>query len=59
MPALLRLPPDHRYVIALHYAGGLTLAETAVVLGVPAGTVKSRLSAGLAVLRRAIEGSPG
>lgn len=54
MPVLLALPFDQRSVVALHYAGGLTLAETAQILEIPDGTVKSRLNAALATLRRTI-----
>jgi RNA polymerase sigma-70 factor (ECF subfamily) len=54
MPVLLALPFDQRSVVALHYAGGLTLAETAQILEIPDGTVKSRLNAALASLRRAL-----
>lgn len=56
MPVLLSLPFDQRVVVALHYAGGLTLAETANVLGIPEGTVKSRLNAALAIMRRSLSG---
>lgn len=51
-PALRRLGEEHRAVIALHYAAGLSLHECAEVLGVPDGTVKSRLNAALEALRR-------
>lgn len=54
MPALLGLSVDHRTVVALHYAAGLTIAETATVLMVPEGTVKSRLNAAFEMLRRAL-----
>ena len=54
VPVLLALPFDQRSVIALHYAGGLTLSETARVLEVPDGTVKSRLNTALATMRRAL-----
>ena len=60
LPALLeRVSPASRAVVALHYLDGLTLDETAVVLDLPAGTVKSRLAYGLATLRRVLaeEGS--
>ena len=58
MPALLALPFDQRSVVALHYAGGLTLADTARILEIPGGTVKSRLNAALATLRRALAEMP-
>ena len=41
-----------RAVILLHYIEELTLDETASALELPLGTVKSRLAAGLAQLRR-------
>ncbi|GIE28614.1 DNA-directed RNA polymerase sigma-70 factor [Actinoplanes italicus] len=41
--AIDRLPEHHRDVIALVFVAGLPLAEVAEVLGVPVGTVKSRL----------------
>lgn len=39
-----RLTPDHRAVIALRYYLDLPLPEVASTLGIPVGTVKSRLS---------------
>jgi RNA polymerase sigma factor (sigma-70 family) len=53
-PALARLGDDARAVIALHYAAGRSLRECAEVLGIPEGTVKSRLSSALAALRAEI-----
>lgn len=41
---LKRLPPELRSAVTLHFYQGLTVAETAYVLSVPVGTVKSRLS---------------
>ena len=41
--ALRRLTPDARAVLVLHHGLGLPLPEVAEVLGVPIGTVKSRL----------------
>jgi len=54
-PAFESLTVDQRAVLALHYSLGYSIAESADALGIRAGTAKSRLSAGLAVLRRAIE----
>lgn len=42
--AVLRLPEDHRVVVTLFYYEDLPLAEIAHTLGIPQGTVKSRLS---------------
>ncbi len=55
-PAFDHLSPDQRAVLALHYSMGYSISETADVLGVRVGTAKSRLNAGLNVLRRAIGG---
>ena len=50
--AVQRLPETLRSIIVLHYTGGLSLRETAQVVGVSVGTVKSRLNTSLAQLRR-------
>jgi RNA polymerase sigma-70 factor (ECF subfamily) len=50
--ALGRLSPDHRAVIALHLHEGYSVEETAHVLAVPFDTVRSRLRAARARLRR-------
>lgn len=49
--AVARLPHKLRTVVTCRYLLELDEAETAVVLGVPRGTVKSRLSRGLDRLR--------
>ena len=54
--ALNRLSPEHREVVLLHAGDGLTYDEAATVLGIPAGTVKSRLHHAFAQMRRALEG---
>ena len=41
--AMAHLPDTQRITLALHHQDGLTVSEIAVVLGVPAGTVKTRL----------------
>lgn len=50
------LSPASRAVVSLHYEEELTLPEVAAVLGLPLGTVKSRLAYGLQTLRRHLEG---
>ncbi|HJR97958.1 MAG TPA: sigma-70 family RNA polymerase sigma factor [Actinomycetota bacterium] len=51
LAALDRLPERDRIVIACRFLLELTEAETAETLGVPLGTVKSRLSRGMSRLR--------
>ena len=41
--ALGRLPGDRQALLPLHYLEGFEVAEMAVILDVPPGTVKSRL----------------
>jgi RNA polymerase sigma-70 factor (ECF subfamily) len=56
-PAFERLTPDQRALLALHYGMGLSIADAAEAVGVPVGTAKSRLNAGLTALRTGIEAS--
>ncbi|MFA0781854.1 MAG: hypothetical protein YYHSYBAR_000245 [Candidatus Fervidibacter sacchari] len=41
--AIYRLAPEHREVFVLHYLQGFSVSEIAKIIGIPAGTVKSRL----------------
>lgn len=53
--ALQELNPEHRSVLTRLYLDGLSGAETALDLGIPVGTVKSRAFYGLGKLRRALD----
>ncbi len=55
--ALDRLSDKLRLAIVLRYYGKLSYAEIAASLGIPIGTVKSRLDLGLKTLRRKLEDS--
>ena len=57
-PAFESLSPEQRAVLALHYSMEYTIRETADALGIRVGTAKSRLNAGLAVLRGRIGERP-
>ena len=50
--ALLQLPAAEREPIVLAFFSGLTYGAVAVRLGLPEGTVKSRIRAGLSRLRQ-------
>jgi len=56
--ALGRLPRRQREAVDLHYFAGLSVAETATVMGCSAGTVKSTLSDARAALRRHLGETP-
>ena len=53
--AARRLSVDHRVVVALHYYLDLSLAEISSMLGVPSGTVRSRLRYAMRGLRSALD----
>ncbi|RMF73339.1 MAG: RNA polymerase sigma factor [Planctomycetota bacterium] len=54
--ALRRLARNQREILLLKYGHDLTIVELSFVLGVPAGTVKSRLHHAREELRRALQG---
>jgi RNA polymerase sigma-70 factor (sigma-E family) len=56
--ALGRLSTDQRLVVVLRYYLDLSEHQTATVLGVPPGTVKSRLARGLASLAGDLRAEP-
>jgi len=55
LSAVALLPARQRDVVACRYLLGLSEAETAAVLGLPAGTVKSRAARALARLRERLD----
>jgi RNA polymerase sigma-70 factor (ECF subfamily) len=54
--AMRTLPPEQQAAIALFYLEEMSVAEVAVALDVPAGTVKTRLMHARRKLRDALEG---
>jgi RNA polymerase sigma factor (sigma-70 family) len=54
--AVQTLPPGQHAAVALHYFEELSVAETAVALNIPAGTVKTRLLHARRSLRARLEG---
>ncbi len=54
--AIRQLPPDQRAAIALHHFEHLSVAEVAVAMAVPVGTVKTRLLHARRKLRALLEG---
>jgi RNA polymerase sigma-70 factor (ECF subfamily) len=56
--ALARLADDQRQALELAYYGGLSQSELAERLGVPLGTIKSRMYVALAKLRELLDEEP-
>ena len=54
--ALLGVPPDFRAVLIMHELQDLPLEDIAATLGLPVGTVKSRLHRGRVALGRILSG---
>jgi len=57
--ALGQLQPDQREILLMVTLEGLSYREIATVLGIPEGTVMSRLARARERLRRALDGEPG
>ena len=55
MAALAALPASQRAVLVLRFTDDLSIEEIAQVMGIPAGTVKSRLSRGTETLRAQLD----
>ncbi|MCO5159780.1 MAG: RNA polymerase sigma factor [Mesorhizobium sp.] len=55
LQALQAIAPDRRSALVLVAVEGLTYAEAATVLGIPAGTVMSRIARGREELRKELE----
>ena len=53
--AVSSLGPEYQEAIHLRFAADLTYAEIAAMLGVPVGTVRSRLHRGLKAVREQVE----
>lgn len=49
---IMKVSPASRVALVLHYLQGLTLEETAAVLDIAVGTVKSRIAYGINALRQ-------
>jgi RNA polymerase sigma-70 factor, ECF subfamily len=57
--ALAALPEEFRVPVVLRDVGDLDYAEIATVLGIPPGTVRSRIARGRMALARSLGDSPG
>lgn len=55
LEAMQRVPVDFQIVLELFYWENMSLAEIAAVVGIAAGTVKSRLARGRTMLRDALD----
>lgn len=53
--ALAKLKPGQRAAVVLHHYHGYAYAEIARILDIPSGTVGSRISTAMALLRRHLE----
>lgn len=54
--AVAKLSPPHRAAVALHYFDGLSIAEVAIALDTPSGTIKTRLMHARNHLRAQLKG---
>ena len=54
---MARLSPKVRAAVVLHYFHGYTREEVAEVLGIPSGTVASRIAKGMLLMRQELVGN--
>ena len=57
--AIAGLTPDHQVVVALRFYRDLTVSDIAARLGIPEGTVRSRIHYAMRRLQEAIEAADG
>jgi len=55
---ILGLSPEHRLVLTLYYGMDFGVQKVADILGVPVGTVKSRLNSARNMIRRSLTVKP-
>jgi RNA polymerase sigma-70 factor, ECF subfamily len=55
LSAVAALPPEQREAVVLRHVLGFSLQEVAEIVGVPEGTVTSRVGRGVARIRQAME----
>lgn len=55
---LLKIPPDRREIVILHYNNGLTFEEIALILDKPMNTVKSNHRRAMITLRKHLQSEP-
>ena len=53
--AFRRLGVEERAIVVLHHVEGFPLNQIADILGIPVGTVKSRLHRGIQTMRAALD----
>jgi RNA polymerase sigma factor (sigma-70 family) len=58
LPALAQLDEKYQAALALFYLEDYAYKDIAMILGVPIGTVKSRIARGIAQLREIMSGDP-
>ena len=56
---LSELPAPLHQIFSLHYQEELTIPQVAEIVGIPAGTVKSRLNKTMTIIRKRLRGLKG